>query len=370
MATQFAQIPQVPSLPSLALPTQTLPQTLPQQNKTKAKYATFQDYSNIRLSCNAPAQKQIPGTGPQGNPPSPAQFYNSISFIYDTSDGATEKKAYGDLILEGCEMTSSYGIQTKPSPGGKGVDNSIMVVFDPNNADHDKFLSVMVQLHGGAAHLLDAVKGRVQMPHFNAGMPEATGLKSLVYQPRDQTSGALIPGRSPSMFLKLFQRGKGPLAEETLFTGLDGKAIPWALLKNVEMKFIPLMHFKSIYVGGGKASIQEVMMSAIVTSVRARNTESRQLGTISRLTSENPNLADEVAAQLAKLSMDRQEQLLAKDEGVASSGHSSTPENKPTFSGILSAVPPTYASQMPTTHSLPTLNMQQFMQGVAPVQLN
>jgi hypothetical protein len=193
-------------------------------------------------------------------------------------------------------------------------------------------MDAVTQIHGGCAYILSQMKGAVKLYNFNAQMAEATGLKNPIYRARDEVTGEVIQGRAPSMFLKLFSRGKAPMVEQTLFTGLDGKPIPWALMAGVEMKFIPLIHVKRIYVGGGKASIQMEVVSAIVTSIRARNTTTRQLGTIQRLQQARPELADTVAAQLAKLTTDRQDQMLGGAPPPPE--QQDTDQTQPTFAGI------------------------------------
>lgn len=311
--------------------TQTQPETTP----ITQTYATYIDYTTTRLSCTPSEQKTIPGTGQQATPPSPPQFYYQIPLMYNT--GTNENRILNDFQIEGCEMDTAFGIQDKPAPNGR-LEQSVMCRFDPNNADQNRFIETIGQVHAGCAYILAQMKGTVKLYNFNAQMAEATGLKNPVYRPRDDVTGEPIQGRAPSMFLKLFNRGKPPMVEQTLFTDLEGKPIPWALLKGVEMKFIPLIHIRRIYVGGGKASIQMDVVSAIVTSIRARNTTTKQLGTIGRLQQARPELHDQVAAQLAKLTIDRQDQMLGATNPVtapSTQDQHGNETNQPTFNGIV-----------------------------------
>jgi len=208
-----------------------------------------------------------------------------------------------------------------------------MCKFDNNNPEHVQLINTMDNLYQGTAFILNTMKVQVGLRHFNMEAAEATGLKRPIYRPYDKVTGDPIQGRAPSMFLKLFRRGKAPFAEETLFTGLDEKPIPWTLLQNVEMRFIPLIHVKRIYVGGGKASIQMEVVSAVVTSIRARGSATRQTGTIQRLQTARPELADMVAGQLAKLTLDRQDQML--DTNIANFGEGANQGDQSTFEGIV-----------------------------------
>ena len=305
----------------------TQPENTQQQPLTNPTYATYIDYTNNRLSCTPAEQKTIPGTGPQATPPSPPQNYYQIPLMYNF--GTNENKILNDFMLEGCEMESGFGIQSKPGQSGR-MEHSVMCRFDNNNPEHIRWIDTMGQLHGGCAYILSQMKGVVKLYNFNAQMAEATGLKNPVYRARDEVTGDVIQGRAPSMFLKLFSRGKGNMVEQTLFTGLDEKPIPWALMQNVELKFIPLIHVKRMYIGGGKASIQMEVVSAIVTSIRARNSTTRQTGTIHQLRTARPELADTVAAQLAKLTTDRQDQML----GGPVMADPPTNGDQPTFAGV------------------------------------
>lgn len=331
MESQLVQPTQI-NQSQLAQPIQ-INQSQPNQSEQNQSLTTYKDYTTTRLTCSKPEQKAIPNNDKSA----PPQHYHQIPLMYNY--GVGENRVLNEFLIEGCEMETSLGIQSKAGQSGR-MESSIMVKFNSNDEEHIRWLTTCEQIHGGCAHILQQFKGIVKMPHYSVTNPEA-GMKSLVYKPRDEMTGEIIPGRAPSMFLKLFSRGKGPLTEQTLFTGVDGKPIPWALLQGVEMKFIPLFHFKRIYVGGGKASIQLEVVSAVVTSLRARGTITRQTNTIKTLQAARPELIDTVAAQVAKLTLDRQDQLL---------GVQSTPSTPPT-----QAEQPTFSGITPTSQRQPTL---------------
>jgi hypothetical protein len=287
-------------------------------------YVTYDNYTTANLTCTPHETKTVP------DGPSKGTTYYQIPFLYNY--GTAENKRLTDFLLEGCELSTSFGVQSKPNQSGR-VEHSIMVSFDVNDDEQVRFIETINQVHAGAAYILQQMKGAVKLFNFNAQMAEATGLKNPIYRPRDEVTGEILQGRKPSNYFKLFQRGKPPMVEQTLFTDLNGKPIPWALLQGVEMKFIPLIHFKRIYVGGGKASIQMEVVSAIVTSIRARNTATQQLSTIHRLQHTRPELVDTVAAQLAKLTTDRQDQMLGASV-PQSQDQQGGEASQPTFAGI------------------------------------
>lgn len=296
-------------------------------------YVSYRDFQVTRLSCTPAEKKQIPGTGPTAVPPTPPQHYHQIPIMYNF--GTDDKRALDEFQFEGCEMTSKFGIQSKQGQSGR-MEHSIMVTYDTNQPEQNAFLDFISKVHGGCAYILQSMKGAVGMYDFQANMASATGLKSPIYRPRDEITGEPIQGRQPSSFWKLFSRGKPPMVEQTLFTDPEGKPIPWSLLTGVELKFIPLIHLKRIYIGGGKASIQMEVVSAIVTLARPRNTATRQTATLEQLKRNRPQLADQVAAQLAKLTSERQDQMLGLTAAPANETQhqEGNSDNQPTFAGI------------------------------------
>ena len=290
-------------------------------------YVTYSDYTNNRLTCTQREEKMVPGTGPGTEKP-PAVYYQ-VPLLYNYGHG--ENKSLNDFMLEGCELESSFGIQSKPGQSGR-MEHTLMTKINMNDAEQARFVDSIGQIHAGCCYILGQMKGAVKMFDFN---PQAPGglFKNPIYRPRDEITGDYIPGRAPSIFFKLFSRGKAPYAEQTLFTGLDEKPIPWTLLQNVEMKFIPLIHIKRVYVGGGKASLQMEVVSAIVTSIRARGTATRQSTTIQRLRTDRPELTDTVAAQLAKITIDRQNQMMGTPD-LQGPETQSTGDEVPTFAGV------------------------------------
>jgi len=147
------------------------------------------------------------------------------------------------------------------------------------------------------AELIYKNRAALKLPHFMKENPEGSNFKHPVYYPRDKVTLEIIPGKSPSMYLQLSARKDS----RTMFCGLDEKPISWDLLKNVQMSFIPLVHFEKIYVGGGKPSLQMKLVSGIVTSVMSKSSVVRQKSTIERLRQAKPELFDNVSKQLEDL---------------------------------------------------------------------
>jgi hypothetical protein len=373
--------PQAPMAQAWAPPAQYQAPTVP--DEAPPRIVNFVEYTTARLSCTAPQQKTGGG-----------QSYMSTPLFYNYS--LTDKPELDSFDLEGPEMVASYGISAKehkddkdgkdgktgkdakeasPASGGEAgeqvkIDYSLMVKFNQNNPEHTALLNVFTQIHGGVAQIVDAFKELLGIPEFDKDKPSATGLKPMWSLPRDKMTKKIVQGRPITMYFKLRPWGMG----RTLFTGPNKVPIPWEMLTNVEMKFIPCFRIKSIYAsGGGKASIQIEMASAIVTGVEALGMSTKQVGTADRLNKARPELADKVSAQLAKIQADRQGAL------AGPSTDSSHTSDQPTFAGLLTnksssapqALPVPHQSQPLALPSLPTpqvhsQNMQDFTSAAPP----
>ena len=324
---------------------------------------TYLEYTNANLSFTPPESKTVPPPPPVPGQPAPSpQTYYQIPLMFNY--GTAERPMYNDFMFQGCEIETSVGIQSKPGLSGR-MEHSIPTRFNLSNTDQNTFLGAIGQIHQGCCFIIQQNKGAVKLYDFTAQAPGGL-FKNPIYRPRDEVTGDYIQGRAPSLFLKLFSRGKEPYVEQTLFTDPKGVPIPWTLLRNVEMKFIPLIHVKRIYVGGGKASLQMEVVSAVVTSIRARNTATRQTDLIQSLRQQRPELADQVAAQLAKLTTDRQDQMLSYSE-APSPNAGGQGEPQPTFSGIApsgrqpatTTTTTTSAASSPTLPNIPNLGTGQ-----------
>lgn len=353
-------------------PTENIPAPLPNQIST-----TYTEFDVTRLACTPAEQKMIPGTGPGTD--KPPGFYYQIPLMYNF--GTPDVRILNEFLIEGCEMETKYGIQTKPNQQGTGLDHTIVCRFDVGNLEHNQFMSTINSIHGGCCHIIYAMRGAVKIYDFNASSPGGL-FKNPVFRPRDEVTGEYIQGRAPSIYFKLFCRGQAPYEEKTLFTAPDGKPTRWELLRHVEMKFIPLIRVKRLYCGGGKASLQMEVASAVITKIAPRNTTTLQMNTIHRLQQSRPELSDTVAAQLARLSTERQEGL-----SNTTTTDQQNEDTQPTFSGITPTggrnlthsvqnnSNPNMNGSLPNMNgslpNIPALNMQPNMQdftGAAPVR--
>lgn len=263
-------------------------------------YVTYKDCQYTSIQPSAPQAKNIPGQ--------PGNKYNDISLQYNY--GSQEQPRVNDFLMEWPEVYSNGGIIKKdePTPDGKTKTSYSVQVTLPQAGETGVLIKRINEVHAACAYIIAQYKGPLKMFDFDHQRPGAL-FKNPIYYPRDD-QGNLREGKNPSIYLKLFKRGYGATEERTLFTDLEGKPIRWELLQGVEMKFIPLVHCEKIYIGGGKASLQMKVVSAVVTYVAARNTVTRQTDTIKSIVTTNPRAAETLAEQIAKLTMERQNIIL------------------------------------------------------------
>jgi hypothetical protein len=270
------------------------------------------------------SQKTVPNV----NPPS---VYNEIAIEYNYGDADNQLRA--PFLWELPEVTTSIGISESDIGGRKKF--SIPITLNPNaNEEHKKCVGLMDSTYKACAELIYKNRAALKLPHFMKENPEGSNFKHPVYYPRDKVTLEIIPGKSPSMYLQLSARKDS----RTMFCGLDEKAISWDLLKNVQMSFIPLVHFEKIYVGGGKPSLQMKLVSGIVTSVMSKSSVVRQKSTIERLRQSKPELFENVSKQLEDLKQSTAETTLTTtvsgggEDGMEEGGdvvQDPTPEHSP-----------------------------------------
>lgn len=231
-----------------------------------------------------------------------------INLLYNI--GTKECPEFNDFEMELCEFTSPVGISIKENQQEDGsirIDESILIKFDLNNEEHQQCLAVMDELHAKLSEIIYEVRGPLKKFDFNAKNP-GSSFKKLVYYQRDEMTGDIIQGRAPSMFLKLFSWGTGVTANSSLFVDMENKPIDRKLLSGVELKFIPLLQIRRVR-SAAAFSVNMEIKSAIVTSVKARNTESSQLYTLKSLQMQKPELKNIVSSQVARLAATRQNKL-------------------------------------------------------------
>lgn len=266
-------------------------------------YCTYEEFNADLLTNTKPVKKEPkPKPGEKAIPP-----YHIVNLQYNF--GNDDKPKYFDFKLEFCELFSAQGIMRGNGKDGT-QDNreSIKVYFNPEDIEQEKMINVLESMYLRAATLLHGVKGQVNRPKVDIASPESW-FKHPIYYPTDPDTSERIPGKHGSMYLKLFSRGSGFNLDETQFFDPSGTPLDKSLLMGVQMRFIPVVLFKSVYVGSS-ICLQIEMTSAVVTDIRLRNGVPSQVRTLEKMRSLDPDAEARFQEQCTKIKMARQNQFL------------------------------------------------------------
>lgn len=284
-------------------------------------YITFENFDINRMQAKPFEKKKIPNN----RPGTADQFYYEIALEYNY--GLDGENAINIFMIEGPEVTCNSGLTERVAPDGK-IGYSLGARLELANTDHMKFAEALEKIYYKSAEFLEKDKVAVNKKFFSAKTPEASEYKSPVFKPFDKNTGVTLEGRDYLLSLKCFRRGQPPRCYETLFTDLKGQRIPWALLKGCRITLIPLLTVKRIFIGS-VLSLQIELTSAVITGIAAVGSTTQQTATLRRLQEQNPDLVDAVAAQLAKLTTERQDQLLGSTCVTTATDSEETPEETP-----------------------------------------
>ena len=317
-------------------------------NPMTSKIIEFNQFKKENVSGSKPVLQSI-------KKPNETINYNEVKLSYNY--GTPTNPITRDLYFELPKMRAT-GVKTKeePATGKNGpytkVSCSMMLIFDLADPEtKDECLQAVEKLdevHHAACLAIDACKGQLKMYDFDPQKPGGM-FKNPVFWHRDEVTGEKVKGKNPSLWVKLYN---SPY-KRTLFTGLDGKAIDWKLLNNVEIEMVPLLHIEKIYVGA-KLSLQIHLASAVVLKVAAAGSESLQVSTMEKYKTKYGGAGiDQLEAQLADLRMNRQDALDNTQSSDLSGEH---PNDKGTM------------EQLPQPTSDTQVALQDFLAGAPPMQ--
>lgn len=218
----------------------------------------------------------------------------------------------GKFEMELCELSSNFGVnKSKKYPNSP---ESILVNFNTTIVEQIQCIETLNNLYFKTCELLEGIKGKINKKKFSAETAEISGYKPLVYFPTDE-SGEKIPEKNGSMYLKLFDYefidkvNNLKIKNQTTFYKPNGELINKDCLKQVKMKFIPLMRIRAIRVAA-TITLQMEIKSAIVTSLIPIENKSSQLETLEELNKNDPELSNMVESQLATIIKSRELQLV------------------------------------------------------------
>jgi len=255
-------------------------------------YVDYSEFNVSNLIISPYQQKQSKAEAGQ----KPITYYEMpLSYNF----GNENSPIIREFLFQYPEMTTNSGLVEGQTGGRKNY--SVPMLFSLTNVAHVELIDVLRKVHQTCSDSIKPVRVKVGMPHFDPKLSEATGFTFPLYYPKDKETGEIINGKNPSCFLKMKYAEYGKRTDKALFTDMNGNAIDWKLMENVEMKFIPLVHIEKLYIGGGKIRLQMKCISAVVTSIVKRGSITRQLRTINKLKENDPDVSSRLERQLLAL---------------------------------------------------------------------
>lgn len=199
------------------------------------KYITFDKYQNKDIRYSSVVTKQLRDQK--------YRTYHRIPLFYNF--GSDDKEIINDFLFECCEMESNFGIMSKTFDNGF-VQYKIPCQFNTSIPDQTKCLNCFKNIYQTTSNILNSSKS-----YFN----------NFSYQ------SPIYGDLENNINLNLYYRGQGVFYEQTLFTDPKGNTIPWNLLINVKMRFIPLLRIKYLHIIEGSVSLEMEIISAIITKI-------------------------------------------------------------------------------------------------------
>lgn len=267
----------------------------------ESSFVNFANFLPSNLYALSPESKQ---SKPKGN--EPVVSYHEIVLQYNY--GTVEQPKVDKLQKEEPECYSSGGIYSSEKDGRKSY--SICAKWSTSKPETKQFMEAHMGMYMGCAQVVNTNKAALKIFSFRLDNPDIMemGFKNPVSYPKDKLTGQAIPGKDPQMWIKI-------IPGKSVFTDLQGKTLNWKLLENVDMTFIPVIHFEKLYGNGKTASLQIKLASAVVTSIKPRNAGDLQKGTIQKYVASNPTALSALEEQIAKITLERQALILASEDG-------------------------------------------------------
>jgi hypothetical protein len=140
------------------------------------------------------------------------------------------------FVLEGCQLTSTRGIQAINFKSG--VEFVIKSTLDQHNPEHLRFLYIINRFHQDTYDFIET--------------------NNYTYKKLNP----IINYINGQYVLILFLRNQN--FEQTIFTNEQGNFVPWHLLENSPITFIPKIHIKKMYLNQNGINYHTMLHSACI----------------------------------------------------------------------------------------------------------
>lgn len=172
--------------------------------------------------------------------------YYRIPLMYNF--GTHDNQVLRDFLFECCEMETKVGIISETFENGY-IQYKIPCQFNLSNPDHMICYNCFKEIYQATMWILNSLKKDV-----NLHLLSETNYPSPIYN-------------GNNINLNLYYRGTGHAFEQSLFTDPQGQRIPWDLLTNVSIRFIPLLRVKYLHIIEGRVSLEMEIVSAVITAI-------------------------------------------------------------------------------------------------------
>lgn len=166
-----------------------------------------------------------------------------------------------NLVIEACEMETNIGI-IKREKSPNEFRYIISANLHPSYCEpHKIFINAMESLYNACITAID--KNKMQVGMYNFNVKSAKRHFNPITSPRtNEITGEIILDTPHHITLKLSYR-----SNKTTFTDLNDNEVPWELLEDINMRFIPLLQFKHINITNSLATIIFEVVKSVITNV-------------------------------------------------------------------------------------------------------
>lgn len=225
------------------------------KSKGSSKFVNFKDFD---INCFV-VNKLIEDASADGENTYHRMY---IYYKYDGPDSSDDKAE--TMCLEGPEFIANTGLQSKYSEKLQKVGNSIFVRFDMTNPDHVLYVEIINKIYEKILEVYRSSNAILKKPSISDEAARDK-FKNIIYIPLDDTTFQPIIEKSCQHFkcVDYLHDGK-PV--RTRFSGLDKMPIPWNLVRDKKLTFIPCLSIKYAHYAT-ISSIVNTMPSCVVLDI-------------------------------------------------------------------------------------------------------
>lgn len=177
----------------------------------------------------------------------------------DISDDRAEQ-----MCIEGPEFVSDTGLVSKYSEKLQKVGNSVFVRFDMTNPDHVLYFEIINKIYERILEVYRSCNAILKKPSISDEAARDK-FKNIIYIPVDEKTFQPIIEKSCQYFKCIDYMWDGkPI--KTRFAGLDKVPIPWNLVREKKLTFIPCLSIKYAHYAS-ISSITNTMASCVVLDI-------------------------------------------------------------------------------------------------------